>query len=112
MDANDQEKHAYLTEWGWRTEEHQAGFTVYFHTRFPGTKYRIGKAYEKMKANEPSMEPVLTVQKDDPEAAEKIRALMDSYGIPLPPKGDRKNEGLIYEVFGDPVESGDGLVVI
>ncbi len=101
----DQEKHTYLEEWGWQTEEHPAGFTVYFHTRFPGFKYKLEKAYEKMKANEPSMEPVLTIQKGDPEGAAKLRALMGEYGIPLPPPGERKNDGLIYEVFGDPVNA-------
>lgn len=101
--ATDQEKHDYLISWYWKTEQHSAGFLVYFHDRFPDVKYRLNAAYEKMKANEPSAEPVFTVQTDDTKVAEKIREFFENNGISLPPPGKRKSQGLIHQVFGDPV---------
>lgn len=78
---SDQEKHDYLTRWHWETEQHPDGFLIYSHRRFPGVKYKLNSAYQKMKENQPSLEPVLVIQNDDPNGIDKLKNFMKENGI-------------------------------
>lgn len=74
----DKEKRNYLLQWYWTEESHPDGFKVYSHDRFPGRKYRLNRACEVMKENEPSTEPIMTISKDDPNGVEKLKEFLTS----------------------------------
>lgn len=82
MGAN-KEMEDYLISWFWEKEARDTGFDVWTHSKFPGRKYTIGGAYEKMKRIEPSAEPVLTVSYDDPDGARKLNDFFEAQGIGL-----------------------------
>ena len=78
---SEQEKHDYLMQWHWETEQHPDGFLIYSHIRFPLLKYKLNAAYQKMRENQPSLEPVLVIQNDDPEGIYKLKKFMTDNGI-------------------------------
>lgn len=73
MEQTQEEKRAYLLKWMWTEEDHPDGFKIYSHNRFQGKKYKIDRAYEVMKENEPSLEPVITARIDNPEEMAKMK---------------------------------------
>lgn len=84
QEATAQEMEEYLVSWYWEKEAHpDRGFDVWFHHKFPRYKYKLEAAYRKMKSVEPSMEPVLTVQKNDPDGARKLNEFFEARGIGL-----------------------------
>jgi hypothetical protein len=78
-------KEEYLKEWGWQSEPYNTEFDVWTHKRFPGSKYKLNRAFDKMKeVEEKSSTPVLIVQHDDPSAKEKVQDFLWKAGILKP----------------------------
>jgi hypothetical protein len=97
------EKIEYLKQWHWQSEPHPSGFDVWSNIRFPNKKYKLDRAYDVMKANEPSIEPILTARLDNPEEMGKVKEFLDAL---IDPDYEKKQaiKGLAKLIGTDPDE--------
>lgn len=67
-------KEKYLKEWSWESsfsEEYR--FDVWTHKRWPNIKYKLDRAYDVMKQNEPSFKPALTANVNNEKEMNKVK---------------------------------------
>lgn len=84
------EKEKYLKEWFWKVSfSDEYGFDVWTHSRWPNMKYKLDKAFDVMKSNEPSLEPILTANLDNTEEMNQVRDLLSKT---IDPIGYKKKE--------------------